>query len=57
MVALNDGPIVTPSMTMVATAGRVRDVFTPQTRAIYSLERLWGDAERIEISDEGPPPA
>ena len=30
-------------------------VFTPQTRAFYSLERLWGDAERIEISD--PPPA
>ena len=27
-------------------------VFTPQTRAFYSLERLWGDAERIELSDE-----
>lgn len=27
-------------------------VFTPQTRAFYSLERLWGDAERIPISDE-----
>jgi ribosome-associated protein len=27
-------------------------VFTPQTRDFYSLERLWGDAERIEISDE-----
>jgi len=26
-------------------------VFTPQTRAFYSLERLWGDAERIEIAD------
>jgi ribosome-associated protein len=26
-------------------------VFTPQTREFYSLERLWGDAERIEISD------
>ena len=26
-------------------------VFTPQTRAFYSLERLWGDAERIEIGD------
>ena len=24
-------------------------VFTPQTRAFYALERLWGDAERIEI--------
>lgn len=26
-------------------------VFTPQTRAFYALERLWGDAERIEVSD------
>lgn len=30
-------------------------VFTPQTRAFYSLERLWGDAERIEVSDEAAP--
>ena len=30
-------------------------VFTPQTREFYSLERLWGDAERIEMKD--PPPA
>ena len=30
-------------------------VFTPQTRQFYSLERLWGDAERIEVSDEPPP--
>ena len=30
-------------------------VFTPQTRAFYSLERLWGDAERIEVSDEPAP--
>jgi ribosome-associated protein len=29
-------------------------VFTPQTRAFYSLERLWGDAERIEVNDEEP---
>ena len=29
-------------------------VFTPQTRLFYSLERLWGDAERTEISDEPP---
>ena len=29
-------------------------VFTPQTRAFYSLERLWGDAERIEVSDDAP---
>ena len=28
-------------------------VFTPQTRAFYGLERLWGDAERIDVSDEG----
>ena len=27
-------------------------VFTPQTREFYSLERLWGDAERIEVTDE-----
>lgn len=27
-------------------------VFTPQTRTFYSLERLWGDAERIEISED-----
>jgi ribosome-associated protein len=27
-------------------------VFTPQTREFYSLERLWGDAERIEVSDD-----
>ena len=29
-------------------------VFTPQTRAFYSLERLWGDAERIEVKDPAP---
>jgi ribosome-associated protein len=29
-------------------------VFTPQTREFYSLERLWGDAERIEVSEEPP---
>jgi ribosome-associated protein len=29
-------------------------VFTPSMRAFYSLERLWGDAERIEVSDEPP---
>jgi ribosome-associated protein len=28
-------------------------VFTPQTRAFYSLERLWGNAERIEVTEEG----
>jgi ribosome-associated protein len=28
-------------------------VFTPQTRQFYSLERLWGDAERIDVGDGG----
>jgi ribosome-associated protein len=28
-------------------------VFVPQTREFYSLERLWGDAHRIDVSDEG----
>ena len=27
-------------------------VFSPKTREFYSLERLWGDAERIDVSDE-----
>jgi ribosome-associated protein len=30
-------------------------VFSPQTREFYSLERLWGDAERIDVSDEPTP--
>jgi ribosome-associated protein len=30
-------------------------VFSPTTREFYGLERLWGDAERIEITDEPPP--
>ena len=25
-------------------------VFVPATREFYSLERLWGDAERVEVS-------
>ncbi len=25
-------------------------IFTPATREFYSLERLWGDAEKIEVS-------
>jgi ribosome-associated protein len=28
-------------------------VFTPQTREFYSLERLWGDAERIDVDESG----
>ncbi|HEY7289483.1 MAG TPA: ribosome silencing factor [Vicinamibacterales bacterium] len=27
-------------------------VFTPGTRAFYSLERLWGGADRIEIAED-----
>jgi ribosome-associated protein len=27
-------------------------VFSPSTREFYALERLWGDAERIEIDDD-----
>ena len=27
-------------------------VFAPHTRDFYSLERLWGDAERIDMGDE-----
>jgi ribosome-associated protein len=27
-------------------------VFTPQTRAFYSLERLWGDAQRIDVAED-----
>ena len=30
-------------------------VFTPQTREFYGLERLWGDARRIEVTDEPAP--
>lgn len=26
-------------------------VFTPATREFYSLERLWGDAQRLEMTD------
>jgi ribosome-associated protein len=29
-------------------------VFTPDSREFYALERLWGSAERIEITDEKP---
>jgi ribosome-associated protein len=30
-------------------------VFTPQTRAFYSLERLWGDADRLDIASDVKP--
>jgi ribosome-associated protein len=29
-------------------------VFSPECRAFYGLERLWGDAERIEVPDPAP---
>ena len=29
-------------------------VFTPQTRSFYALERLWGDAERIDVTHDPP---
>jgi len=29
-------------------------IFGPETRAFYSLERLWGSAERIEVPDQMP---
>ena len=32
-------------------------VFTPPTREFYALERLWGDAARIDIGDGAPPAA
>ena len=31
-------------------------VFAPHTRDFYALERLWGDADRIEMKDEPPAP-
>jgi ribosome-associated protein len=27
-------------------------IFSPSTREFYALERLWGDAERIEIGED-----
>jgi ribosome-associated protein len=30
-------------------------VFSPHARQFYALERLWGEATRIEIDDEAPP--
>ena len=31
-------------------------VFTPHTRVFYSLERLWGDATRIDVPDDAARP-
>ena len=30
-------------------------IFSPESRAFYALERLWGSAERILIADPAPP--
>lgn len=30
-------------------------VFSPSARSFYGLERLWGNAARIELPDEEPP--
>jgi ribosome-associated protein len=30
-------------------------IFSPDTRAFYSLERLWGSSDRIEVPDPKPP--
>jgi ribosome-associated protein len=30
-------------------------VFTPATREFYALERLWGDAERVDVSATATP--
>ena len=30
-------------------------IFSPETRLFYSLERLWGNAERVEIPGPQPP--
>ena len=30
-------------------------IFSPESRAFYALERLWGSAERIAIGDPAPP--
>jgi ribosome-associated protein len=29
-------------------------IFTPQSRAHYDLERLWGDAKRLDVAGESP---
>lgn len=30
-------------------------IFSPESRAFYALERLWGSAERIAVADPAPP--
>lgn len=31
-------------------------IFSPESRAFYALERLWGSADRIAVPDPGPAP-
>lgn len=30
-------------------------IFSPESRAFYSLERLWGSADRFDVADPAPP--
>lgn len=30
-------------------------IFSPESRAFYALERLWGSADRIQIPEPAPP--
>ena len=32
-------------------------IFSPEARAFYALDRLWGNAKRIEVPDPPPPHA
>ena len=32
-------------------------IFSPESRAFYALERLWGSAERIDVPEPAPPHA
>jgi ribosome-associated protein len=30
-------------------------IFTPETLDFYALERLWGEADRVDLADQRPP--
>jgi ribosome-associated protein len=30
-------------------------IFSPEARAFYALDRLWGNAKRVEVQEPGPP--
>ena len=30
-------------------------IFSPESRAFYALERLWGNADRIDVPEPAPP--